>query len=228
MTLKIKNIRYDHSLDTRTYPVGVITVDSADNSVHVHDGVLPNGSRLPIASDLNAKADVSLGNVSQEDMTSLLSRYGALTMNDNKSVSEAQRDNLWDKLGGPAMRFDTAIPENNVAVVNKDTHKLEVKDFAMIMPFGFGIDTSTPVNRVAGVEYTATRNCFVSWAGTWESPGWSFMINGVVVMSGSATARRGGTDGKQLCPVAKGQKYKLNQSYGQTVVEYGVVPFTLE
>lgn len=229
MTLKIKNIRYDHSVATNTYPEGVLTVDSQDNSIHVHDGVQPNGVRLPTASDLNDKADVSLGNVSQEELTNLLSRYGALSLNDNKAISETQRNNAWDKLGGPAMRFDTEVPENNVAVVNKDTHKLEVKDFVGMMPFGFGIDTASAVNKVANVEYTATRNCFVSWAGSWEKPGWQFWVDGVMIMSGSATARRGGADGKQICPVAKGQKYRVAQLYyAQTVVEYGVKPFTAE
>lgn len=229
MTLKIKNIRYDHGLSTQTYPEGVLTIDSTDNSIHVHDGVQPNGVRLPTAADMNDKADVSLGNVSQEELTNLLSRYGALSLNDNKAISETQRNNAWDKLGGPAMRFDTEVPEHNVAVVNKDTHKLEVKDFATMMPFGFGIDTASAVKRVANVEYTATRNCFVSWGGTWEKPGWRFWIDGVVVMAGSATARRGGTDGIQICPVAKGQKYRVEPLYyGQVVVEYGVKPFTME
>lgn len=226
MTLKIKNIRYDHSLDTRTYPAGVITVDSADNSVHVHNGVLPNGSRLPTTADLNAKADVSLGNVSQEDMTSLLSRYGALTMNDNKSVSEAQRNNLWDKLGGPAMRFDAEIPENNVAVVNKDTHKLEVKDLTALGIF-VGIDTASPIARTANVDYTATRDCWV-----YVEPvgglgaGANLLLNGVLVFHsyvGTINPKYGqcGSNVSGLIPVKKDQVYRAVGSVG-TFKEFGL------
>lgn len=233
MTLKIKNIRYDHSLDTRTYPVGVITVDSADNSLHVHDGVLPNGIRLPTASDLNAKADVSLGNVSQEDMTSLLSRFGALTMNDNKSVSEAQRDNLWDKLGGPAMRFDTEVPEHNIVTVDSN-HKLQVMNTnSTASGFGFGIDVTAKILRSAGAEYTAERNCYVSVmltaSGYYGGPA-SILLDGVqIAILGWGAGHSGGIgnwQGSILFPVAKGQKYKCNPGQNQSIsmVEFGILP----
>lgn len=229
MTLKIKNIRYDHSLDTKTYPAGVLTVDSTDNSVHVHDGVLPNGSRLPTVSDLNDKADVSLGNVSQEELTNLLSRYGALTMNDNKSVSEAQRDNLWDKLGGPAMRFDTEIPENNVAVVNKDTHKLEVKDVTALGIF-VGIDTTSAAARTMNVPYTATRDCwlcvFPQSANTGTSNYSTVKIDGVVVACAGFSSRNpkyttGSDVGSLILPIKKGQVYELGGN-PCTATEYGL------
>jgi hypothetical protein len=233
MTLKIKNIRYDHSLDTRTYPVGVITVDSADDSLHVHDGVLPNGSRLPTASDLNDKADVSLGNVSQEDMTSLLSRYGALTMNDNKSVSEAQRDNLWDKLGGPAMRFDTEVPEHNIVTVDSN-HKLQVIDSASSgSGFGFGIDVSAKIVRSANVPYKTERNCYVSvmlyTAGYYGAPAVVKLNDVQIAQLGWGAGHSGGTGNWQssvLFPVARGQTYKIEPGSNQTLTinEFGVLP----
>lgn len=226
MTLKIKNIRYDHSTDTRTYPAGVVTVDSIDNSVHVHNGVQPNGIRLPTTTDLNSKADVSLGNVSQEELTNLLSRYGALTMNDNKSVSETQRNNLWDKLGGPAMRFDAEIPENSVAVVNKDTHKLEVKDFATLGMF-VGIDTGSVVTRAANVDYTATRDCWVYVEPTGGyTAGANLYLNGVLVFHsyvGTINPKYGqcGSNVSGLIPVKKDQVYKATGSVG-TFKEFGL------
>lgn len=233
MTLKIKNIRYDHSLDTRTYPVGVITVDSADNSVHIHNGVLPNGSRLPTTADLNAKADVSLGNVSQEDMTSLLSRYGALTMNDNKSVSEAQRDNLWDKLGGPAMRFDAEVPAHNVVTVDSN-HKLQVIDTTSAgSGFGFGIDVAAKLVRGANVTYTAERNCYVSvmlyTSGSYGAPA-TVHLNGVQIAQlgwGAGHGKGvGNWQGSVIFPVARGQTYKINggSSNALSINEFGVLP----
>ena len=229
MTLKIKNIRYDHSVATNTYPEGVLTIDSTDNSIHVHDGVQPNGVRLPTASDLNDKADVSLGNVSQEELTNLLSRYGALSLNDNKAISETQRNNAWDKLGGPAMRFDTEVPENNVAVVNKDTHKLEVKDFATLGMF-VGIDTGSAVVRTMSVDYTAARDCwlciFPQSADTGASSYSEVKINGVVVACAGFSARNPkytvGTDlGSLLIPIKKGQIYSIT-GHPCTVTEYGI------
>lgn len=233
MTLKIKNIRYDHSLDTKTYPAGVLTVDSADNSVHVHDGVLPNGSRLPTVADLNAKADVSLGNVSQEELTNLLSRYGALTMNDNKSVSEAQRNNLWDKLGGPAMRFDTEIPTHNVVTVDSN-HKLQVIDSASAgSGFGFGIDVAAKLVRSANVAYTAERNCYVSvmlqTSGAYSAPA-TVYLNGVQIAQlgwGAGHGKGvGNWQGSALFPVARGQTYKINGGINNalSINEFGVLP----
>lgn len=229
MTLKIKNIRYDHSVATNTYPEGVLTVDSQDNSIHVHDGVQPNGVRLPTASDLNDKADVSLGNVSQEDITNLLARYGALTLNDNKAISEAQRDNVWDKLGGPAMRFDTEVPEHNVAVVNKDTHKLEVKDFATLGMF-VGIDTTSAMTRAQNVDYTATRDCWLSVVATASYAGTSSYIgvflDGVNIgtigfASHNPKYTVGSGHGSVLIPVKNGQVYRVTGD-ACTIKEYGL------
>lgn len=229
MTLKIKNIRYDHSVATNTYPEGVLTVDSQDNSIHVHDGVQPNGVRLPTTSDLNDKADVSLGNVSQEDITNLLSRYGAMTMNDNKAISEDQRNNVWDKLGGPAMRFDTEVPENNVAVVNKDTHKLEVKEATSLSLFA-GVDTESAVIRAMNVDYTATRDCwlcvFPQSANTGASSYSEVRIGGVLVACAGFSARNPkytvGTDlGSLLLPIKKGQVYSITGN-PCTATEYGI------
>lgn len=233
MTLKIKNIRYDHSTDTRTYPVGVITVDSTDNSVHVHNGVQPNGIRLPTTTDLNSKADVSLGNVSQEELTNLLSRYGALTMNDNKSVSETQRNNLWDKLGGPAMRFDTEVPKHNIVTVDAN-HKLQVVDSASAgSGFGFGIDVEAKIVRSVNVTYTAERNCYVSvmlyTSGGYGAPAAVKLNNVQIAQLGWGAGHSGGVgnwQGSVLFPVACGQTYKIEPGSNQSIAinEFGVLP----
>lgn len=233
MTLKIKNIRYDHSTDTRTYPVGVITVDSTDNSVHVHNGVQPNGIRLPTTTDLNSKADVSLGNVSQEELTNLLSRYGALTMNDNKSVSETQRNNLWDKLGGPAMRFDTEVPKHNIVTVDAN-HKLQVVDSASAgSGFGFGIDVEAKIVRSVNVTYTAERNCYVSvmlyTSGGYGAPAAVKLNNVQIAQLGWGAGHTGGVgnwQGSVLFPVARGQTYKIEPGSNQSIAinEFGVLP----
>ena len=229
MTLKIKNIRYDHGLSTQTYPEGVLTIDSTDNSIHVHDGVQPNGVRLPTAADMNDKADVSLGNVSQEELTNLLSRYGALSLNDNKAISETQRNNAWDKLGGPAMRFDTEVPEHNVAVVNKDTHKLEVKDFATLGMF-VGIDTTSAMTRARNVDYTATRDCWLSVVATASYAGTSSYIgvflDGVNIgtigfASHNPKYTVGSGHGSVLIPVKNGQVYRVTGD-ACTIKEYGL------
>lgn len=233
MTLKIKNIRYDHSTDTRTYPAGVITVDSTDNSVHVHNGVQPNGIKLPTTADLNSKADVSLGNVSQEELTNLLSRYGALTMNDNKSVSEAQRNNLWDKLGGPAMRFDTEVPKHNVVTVDAN-HKLQVVDSASSgSGFGFGIDVAAKIVRSVNVTYTAERNCYVSvmlyTSGGYGAPAAVKLNNVQIAQLGWGAGHTGGVgnwQGSVIFPVARGQTYKIEPGANQSIAinEFGVLP----
>lgn len=233
MTLKIKNIRYDHSVATNTYPEGVLTIDSQDNAVHVHDGVQPNGVRLPTASDLNDKADVSLGNVSQEDITNLLARYGALTLNDNKDISETQRNNVWDKLGGPAMRFDTEVPEHNVVTVDAN-HKLQVVDTGSTASgFGFGIDTSSKLVRSAGVKYTAERNCYVSvmlyTSGSYGAPVPIFLDDVQIAQLGWGAGHSGGVgnwQGSFLFPVVKGQTYKCNtgNSMSITMNEFGILP----
>lgn len=233
MTLKIKNIRYDHSTDTRTYPVGVITVDSTDNSVHVHNGVQPNGIRLPTTTDLNSKADVSLGNVSQEELTNLLSRYGALTMNDNKSVSESQRNNLWDKLGGPAMRFDTEVPKHNVVTVDAN-HKLQLVDSASAgSGFGFGIDVDAKIVRSVNVTYTAERNCYVSvmlyTSGGYGAPAAVKLNNVQIAQLGWGAGHTGGVgnwQGSVIFPVARGQTYKIEPGSNQSISinEFGVLP----
>ena len=233
MTLKIKNIRYDHSTDTRTYPVGVITVDSTDNSVHVHNGVQPNGIRLPTTTDLNSKADVSLGNVSQEELTNLLSRYGALTMNDNKSVSEAQRNNLWDKLGGPAMRFDMEVPKHNIVTVDAN-HKLQVVDSASAgSGFGFGIDVAAKIVRSVNVTYTAERNCYVSvmlyTSGGYGAPAAVKLNNVQIAQLGWGAGHSGGVgnwQGSVIFPVARGQTYKIEPGGNQSISinEFGVLP----
>lgn len=233
MTLKIKNIRYDHSTDTRTYPVGVITVDSTDNSVHVHNGVQPNGIRLPTTMDLNSKADVSLGNVSQEELTNLLSRYGALTMNDNKSVSETQRNNLWDKLGGPAMRFDEEVPKHNIVTVDAN-HKLQVVDSASSgSGFGFGIDVEAKIVRSVNVTYTAERNCYVSvmlyTSGGYGAPAAVKLNNVQIAQLGWGAGHTGGVgnwQGSVLFPVARGQTYKIEPGSNQSIAinEFGVLP----
>ena len=233
MTLKIKNIRYDHSTDTRTYPAGVITVDSVDNSVHVHNGVQPNGIRLPTTTDLNSKADVSLGNVSQEELTNLLSRYGALTMNDNKSVSEAQRNNLWDKLGGPAMRFDTEVPKHNVVTVDAN-HKLQIVDSASSgSGFGFGIDVDAKIVRSVNVTYTAERNCYVSvmlyTSGGYGAPAAVKLNNVQIAQLGWGAGHSGGVgnwQGSVIFPVARGQTYRIEPGSNQSIAinEFGVLP----
>lgn len=233
MTLKIKNIRYDHSIDTRTYPAGVVTVDSTDDSLHVHNGVQPNGIRIPTKTDLNNKADVSLGNVSQEELTNLLSRYGALTMNDNKSVSETQRNNLWDKLGGPAMRFDAEVPKHNVVTVDAN-HKLQVVDSASSgSGFGFGIDVAAWIARSVNVQYTAERNCYVSvllyTSGAYGAPA-TVKLNGVqIAQLGWGAGHGSGVgnwQGSVIFPVARGQTYKIEPGRSTSIAinEFGVLP----
>lgn len=235
MTLKIKNIWYDHATESRTYPQGVLTVDSDTKALHVHDGIQPNGTAVPTMAGLTAKADVDLGNVTQEDITNLLARYGALTMNDNKSVSEAQRNNLWDKLGGAgAMDFGATVPENNVVTVDKDTHKMQLVDLSTSGAFGFGMDVKNRIVRAGNVSYVADRNCFVGvqvyTSGVWS--GITYLdIDGLQVAQIGWGAGHGKGEGNwessAVFPVAKGQTYKVRPGANNSVAihEYGILPF---
>lgn len=170
MTLRIHNIYYDHSIRVETYPSGVLTIDSTEKRIHVHDGFMPNGHPLPVVLDLEAYAKTTLENVSQEDITKLLTQYGALSLNDKNPITTEQRDNAYDKLRLDGLVSTATIPEKNVTYVDPTTKELLVRD-QTTEPVYWGYDTTpdTVIMRTTNTDYTADRNCGVvvgfDWGG---------------------------------------------------------------
>lgn len=162
MTLQIQNIYYDHGQESRVYERGVYSIDSVTKRIHVHDGVTPNGIEMPIMADLSRFATSNLSNVTQEDITNMLTNYGALNMNNNSPITTTQKDNIYSKLYMAPLQSTATVPASNFLSINSTTRQISARNTSEVPTFFPCIDTSqSVVVRSAGVQYTATRYCCV-------------------------------------------------------------------
>jgi hypothetical protein len=164
MTLRIHNISYDHSQEFRTYPAGVLTIDTLTRTIHVHDGLTPNGWGQPTNAELGNYALKDLTNVTQESMNNALNTFGALNMNNADQVSTTQRDNAWTKLFGPAMLSNADIPDSNYLYVDKKDRKMKAGDVSAISYWG--IDFSKGKFRQLNSTYSPSYPALVIITGT--------------------------------------------------------------
>ena len=231
MTLRIHNIMYDHSQEYRTYPAGVLSVDTLTRAIHVHDGLTPNGWVQPTVSDLSDYALKDLTNVTQESMNNALNIFGAMNMNNADQLSETQRDNVWTKLFGPAMKSDAELPEKNYLYVDPKDRKMKAGDLSTLA--GFGMDVTKGKGRQSKVKYTADEDCYVVIIWTAAGETWSeinMTVDGVRILTEKwyHTAKKGGFHHTftYTIPVAKGQTYVVTGNGGQfaagieSMVEY--------
>lgn len=230
MTLRIHNIMYDHSRELRTYPAGVLTVDTVTRAIHVHDGLTPNGWGQPTSAELGNYALKDLANVTQESMNNALNAFGAFNVNNADQVSDAQRDNAWTKLFGPAMLSTADIPEKNYLYVDKKDRKMKAGNLVDGLP-GFGIDTGSGKARANDVAYLAERNCYVTLRASMTAAGKhsQFIFEGNMKINNVEVANLR-IQGKvlsymRLCvPVAKGQRYVCSKC--SEIYEYGLLPIS--
>lgn len=225
MTLRIHNISYDHSQEYRTYPAGVLTIDTLTRAIHVHDGLTPNGWGQPTNAELGNYALKDLTNVTQESMNNALNTFGALNINNADQVSTTQRDNAWTKLFGPAMLSNADIPDSNYLYVDKKDRKMKAGDLSTVI--GFGMDVTKGKSRQSNVTYKADEDCYIVilWTTLGESLNeLSMTIDGVRVLyqAWSHTARRGGFRHTYtyMVPVAKGQSYTVTGLGIESMIEY--------
>lgn len=229
MTLQIQNIYYDHSQESRIYERGVCSIDSVTKRIHVHDGVTPNGIGTPITADLQQFATKNLSNVTQEDITNMLTNFGAMNMNTSSPITTAQRDNVYGKLYMSQLQSGVNLPASNFLSINGTTRQISARNTSEVPTYFPSIDTSqTTYARAVNVDYTAGRHCCVviSCAGmnNWEIG--NFFIDGVQVFHFGAIADRAvNTNMVQQFFVASGSVYKATGAItGMT--EYGIKKLT--
>lgn len=225
MTLQIQNIYYDHGQESRIYERGVYSIDSTTKRIHIHDGVTPNGIEMPIMADLNQFATKNLSNVTQEDITNMLTNFGAMNMNTSSPITTAQKDNVYGKLYMDGIKSNVSLPASNFLKINSSTRKVEAQDTSAVPTYFPCIDTSqASYARAANVDYTASRHCCVviSYAGgnNWEMG--NFFIDGVRVFHFGAIADRSvSVNSVQQFFVASGSVYKATGAI-TGLTEYGV------
>lgn len=229
MTLQIQNIYYDHSQESRIYERGVYSIDSITKRIHVHDGVTPNGIGMPITADLSQFATKSLSNVTQEDITNILTNFGALNMNSASPITTTQRDNLYGKLYLDGIKSTATLPASNFLKINPSTRKVEPQATSIVPTFFPCIDTSqASYARAANVPYTAGRHCCVvlNCSGGQNSNIASFYINGVQVFQFGAVGDRTAYGNiMQQFFIAQGSTYQANGAI-TSLVEYGIKKLT--
>jgi hypothetical protein len=226
MTLRIHNITYDHSLEFRTYPAGVLTIDTLTRAIHVHDGLTPNGWGQPTSAELGNYALKDLTNVTQESMNNALNTFGAFNINNADRVSDAQRDNAWTKLFGPAMLSTADVPEKNYLYVDKKDRKMKAGDLSTVT--GFGLDFTKKKDRQAGVTYRADEDGWIYFRGYIfgygpVGPQLLLTVDGVETgffwMNGFTNSKvvGSGMTMSGMVPVAAGQSYALRADNGVQV-----------
>ena len=229
MTLQIQNIYYDHGQESRIYERGVYSIDSTTKRIHVHDGVTTNGIELPILADLQQFATKNLSNVTQEDITNMLTNFGAMNMNTSSPITTVQKDNVYGKLYLDGIKSDVQLPASNFLKINSSTRKVEAQDTSAVPTYFPCIDTSqTTYARAANVDYTANRHCCVvlscSGGNNWEIG--NFFINGVQVFHFGAVADRAvSANSIQQFFVASGSVYKATGAI-TGLTEYGIKKLT--
>lgn len=229
MTLQIQNIYYDHSQESRIYERGVYSIDSITKRIHVHDGVTPNGIGTPITADLSQFATKNLSNVTQEDITNMLTNFGAVNMNSASPITTTQKDNLYGKLYFDGIKSTATLPASNFLKINASTRKVEPQATSVIPTYFPCLDTSqTSYARAANVDYTAGRHCcvVVGCSGGQTQYIGGFYIDGVQVYQFGVGGDRSasGTSIQQFF-VAQGSVYKATGSL-ITYTEYGVKKLT--
>jgi hypothetical protein len=225
MTLQIQNIYYDHGQESWVYERGVYSIDSVTKRIHVHDGVTPNGIGTPIMADLSQFATKNLSNVTQEDITNMLTNFGALNMNTSSPITTVQRDNVYGKLYMTPLQSTASVPASNFLSMNSTTRQISARNTSEVPTFFPSIDTSqTSYARAVNVQYTASRHCcvLISCAGVnnWEIG--NFFIDGVQVFHFGALADRAvNVNMVQQFFVASGSVYKATGAI-TGITEYGV------
>ena len=159
MTLKIHNIMYDHTQEFRTYPAGVLTIDTTTRAIHVHDGLTPNGWVMPTTANLDNYALKDLTNVTQESMNNALNTFGAMNLNKSDPLGTTQKDNFWNQVGGTALKSDAEVPKKNYLYVDGKTKTIQAGDLATLI--GFGMDFSKKKDRQATTTYTADEDGYI-------------------------------------------------------------------
>lgn len=227
MTLQIQNIYYDHSQESRIYERGVYSIDSVTKRIHVHDGVTPNGIGTPITADLQQLATKNLSNVTQEDITNMLTNFGAMNMNTSSPITTAQKDNVYGKLYMSQLQSGVSLPASNFLSINGTTRQISARNTSEVPTYFPSIDTSqTTYARAVNVSYTAGRHCMVviGWAGINVGSGPRFMVDGVEIWSmhrfvADRAVSLGGTNSHF---VAAGSTYQITGAGVNSIVEYGV------
>lgn len=236
MTLRIHNISYDHSQEFRTYPAGVLTIDTLTRAIHVHDGLTPNGWGQPTNAELGNYALKDLTNVTQESMNNALNAFGALNMNNADQVSTIQRDNAWTKLFGPAMLSNADIPDSNYLYVDKKDRKMKAGDVSAISYWG--LDFSRGKSRQLNSTYSPSYPAMVIITGTVDGGtrhtpkpyGVHFYVDGVdfpwstIGQMGSKYADWDSFPIGISVPVVPGQTYRLTSQAGFNSMLYTEFP----
>ena len=142
MTLQIQNIYYDHSKESRVYERGVYSIDSITKRIHVHDGVTPNGIGTPIAADLSQLATKNFSNVTQEDITNMLTNFGAMNMNNDSPITTAQKDNVYSKLYMEQLQSKASLPASNFLAINSTTRQISARNTSEVPTFFPCLDKS--------------------------------------------------------------------------------------
>lgn len=225
MTLQIQNIYYDHSQESRIYERGVYSIDSVTKRIHVHDGVTPNGIGTPITADLSQFATKSLSNVTQEDITNMLTNFGAVNMNSASPITTTQKDNLYGKLYFDGIKSTATLPASNFLKINASTRKVEPQATSIIPTYFPCLDIGqTSYVRAANVPYTASRHCcvVVGCSGGQNTDIASFFIDGVKVYQFGVIGDRSASGASvQQFFVAQGSTYKATGNL-TVFTEYGV------
>lgn len=227
MTLQIQNIYYDHSLESRIYERGVYSIDSVTKRIHVHDGVTPNGIGTPITADLQQFATKNLSNVTQEDITNMLTNFGVINMNTSSPITTAQKDNIYGKLYMSQLQSWVSLPNSNFLSINGTTRQISARNTSEVPTYFPSIDTSQiTYARALNVPYTASRHCCVvfGWGGTNVAAGPRFTVDGVEIWSmyrfyADRAVTLGGT---HSCFVAAGSSYQITGVGVTSIVEYGI------
>lgn len=227
MTLQIQNIYYDHSKESRIYERGVYSIDSITKRIHVHDGVTPNGIGTPIAADLSRLATKNFSNVTQEDITNMLTNFGAMNTNNNSPLTTAQKDNVYSKLYMAPLQSTVSLPDSSFLSIDSTTRQISARNTSEVPTFFPSVDTSqTSYVRANNVPYTVSRHCMVriGWGGFNTTGGPRLLVDGVVVWAmdtfiSTSPINLGGTNS---IFVANGSTYQVTGAGVNTIVEYGV------
>ena len=227
MTLQIQNIYYDHSQESRVYERGVYSIDIVTKRIHVHDGVTPNGIGTPITADLQQFATKNLSNVTQEDITNMLTNFGAMNMNTSSPITTAQKDNVYGKLYMSQLQSGVSLPSSNFLSINSTTRQISARNTSEVPTFFPSIDTSqTSYARAVNVQYTASRHCMViiAWSGTNVIGGPRFLVDDVVIwaMDRFVADRAVSLVGTNSHFVADGSTYQITGVGVNSITEYGV------
>lgn len=227
MTLQIQNIRYDHSQETRIYEPYVVSIDTQTKRIHIHDGITPNGIEQPVMADLSQFANRSLSNVTQEDMSNILTNYGAVNMNTSSPITTAQKDNLYGKLYMTPLQSTANLPASNFLSINSTTRQIGTRNTSEVPTFFPSIDTSqTSYTRANNVQYTASRHCMVivKWNGHNASNIVHLLVDGVEIwgVDMHVADRSVNTTATDSHVIAAGSTYQVTGVGVISIVEYGI------